>query len=102
DGERAYAGAGPGRARHTQKDQAMDVLPPRRDADRSAEEGTGRAALSGGPLRLEPVTLRGCFVTLTPLATTDAPALATVGLDPDLWRWIPTPMTSREDMEAYV
>jgi RimJ/RimL family protein N-acetyltransferase len=36
------------------------------------------------------------------MAASDAPALAEVGLDPDLWRWIPTPVTSREEMEAYV
>jgi RimJ/RimL family protein N-acetyltransferase len=58
--------------------------------------------LSERPLRLEPVTLRGRFVTLTPMAAADAPGLARVGLDPDLWRWIPTPVTSAAAMEAYV
>lgn len=54
------------------------------------------------PLRLEPVTLRGRFVTLTALIASDAPLLAAIGLDPDLWRWIPTPVANREEMEAYV
>ena len=58
--------------------------------------------MSERPLRLEPVTLRGRFVTLTPMAAADAPGLARVGLDPDLWRWIPTPVTSAAAMEAYV
>jgi RimJ/RimL family protein N-acetyltransferase len=58
--------------------------------------------LSGGPIRLEPVTLRGRVVTLTPMAESDAAGLAKVGLDPDLWRWIPTPVTSAEEMQAYV
>ncbi|MGH8403122.1 MAG: GNAT family N-acetyltransferase, partial [Gammaproteobacteria bacterium] len=28
--------------------------------------------------------------------------LCAVGLDPDLWRWVPTQVRSREDMAAYV
>lgn len=32
----------------------------------------------------------------------DVPALCAVGLDADLWRWIPTQVRSRDDMERYV
>jgi RimJ/RimL family protein N-acetyltransferase len=55
-----------------------------------------------GLFRLEPVTLRGRSVLLEPMAASDAPALAAIGLDPDLWRWVPTPMTDAADMHAWV
>jgi RimJ/RimL family protein N-acetyltransferase len=50
----------------------------------------------------QPVTLAGPFVRLEPLALDHAPALARVGLDAELWRWIPTPVTTAEEMTAYV
>lgn len=49
-----------------------------------------------------PVTLSGPFVRLEPLTLEHAPALARVGLDAALWRWIPTPVTTAEEMTAYV
>jgi RimJ/RimL family protein N-acetyltransferase len=49
-----------------------------------------------------PVELAGTLVRLTPMQAADAPALAAVGLDQELWRWIPTPVTSAEDMRVYV
>lgn len=36
------------------------------------------------------------------MAASDAPALAAIGLDPELWRWVPTPMTKAADMQAWV
>jgi len=51
---------------------------------------------------IEPVTLKGRFVRLEPLTLDHVPALTAVGLDPELWRWIPTPVTSAEEMRAYV
>lgn len=50
----------------------------------------------------EPVTLRGHAVRLEPLSEAHVPALARVGLDDALWRWIPTPVTSVDEMQAYV
>ena len=50
----------------------------------------------------EPVTLRNPHVRLEPLTPAHASALARVGLDPALWPWIPAPITSAEEMEAYV
>ena len=50
----------------------------------------------------QPVTLSGPFVRLVPLTLDHVPALAHVGLDPELWRWIPTPVTSVDEMRAYV
>ena len=49
-----------------------------------------------------PVTLTGPFVRLEPLTPEHLPALARVGLDPELWRWIPTPITTIDEMRAYV
>jgi RimJ/RimL family protein N-acetyltransferase len=51
---------------------------------------------------LEPVTLRGTHVRLEPLSLDHVPALARVGLDPELWRWIPTGVASAAEMRAYV
>jgi RimJ/RimL family protein N-acetyltransferase len=50
----------------------------------------------------QPVTLSGPFVRLEPLALEHASALARVGLDSVLWRWIPTPVTTAEEMNEYV
>jgi len=49
-----------------------------------------------------PVTLSHPVVRLEPLTAEHAPALARVGLDPELWRWIPMPLTSADDVHAYV
>ena len=51
---------------------------------------------------VDPVTLRGSFVVLEPMRPDHVEALAGIGLDPELWRWIPTGVASLEDMQAYV
>jgi RimJ/RimL family protein N-acetyltransferase len=51
---------------------------------------------------VEPVTLYGSAVRLEPLTIDHVPALALVGLDPELWRWIPRPVTTVEEMHRYV
>ena len=48
------------------------------------------------------VTLTGPFVRLEPLTLAHVPALARVGLDAALWRWVPTPITTLDEMHAYV
>ncbi len=53
-------------------------------------------------MNIEPVTLRGLAVRLEPLTADHVAALARVGLAPELWRWIPAPVTSAEEMRAYV
>lgn len=53
-------------------------------------------------MNVEPVTLRGTSVRLEPLKSDHADALARVGLEPELWRWIPAPVTSAEEMRSYV
>ncbi len=54
------------------------------------------------PLRVEPITLRGSFVRFEPMTLEHADALARVGLEPDLWRWIPTIVSTADDMQQYV
>lgn len=39
---------------------------------------------------------------LEPLANAHLAGLAAVGLDPELWRWIPTPVRTIEEMSAYI
>lgn len=53
-------------------------------------------------MRLEPVTLTGRFVRLEPLAAAHLDDLCAVGLDPDLWRWIPHQVGTREEMRNYI
>ncbi len=51
---------------------------------------------------LTPITLAGQHVRLEPLTLGHVPALARVGLYPELWHWIPTPVTNADEMRAYV
>ncbi|MEO8201035.1 MAG: GNAT family protein [Gemmatimonadota bacterium] len=49
-----------------------------------------------------PVTLKGRLARLEPLTERHLPGLCKVGLDPDLWEWIPAPVTTESDMQRYV
>jgi len=49
-----------------------------------------------------PVTLEGAHVRLEPLAKTHLEGLAAVGLDEELWRWIPTSVRTQEEMAGYI
>jgi RimJ/RimL family protein N-acetyltransferase len=51
---------------------------------------------------VRPVTLEGKHVRLEPLTLGHVDALARVGLDPALWPWIPTPVTTVAEMREYV
>jgi RimJ/RimL family protein N-acetyltransferase len=53
-------------------------------------------------MMVAPVTLEGTHVRLEPLAEAHLAGLAEVGLDEELWRWIPTPVRTREEMAAYI
>src|SRR5258708_165958 len=55
-----------------------------------------------GAMDIQPVVLRGRAVRLEPLTEDHAPALTAAGLPPVMWRWIPTPVTSADEMRAYV
>jgi RimJ/RimL family protein N-acetyltransferase len=49
-----------------------------------------------------PVTLEGRHVRLEPLSKAHLAGLAAIGLDEELWRWIPTSVRTREEMAAYI
>jgi RimJ/RimL family protein N-acetyltransferase len=51
---------------------------------------------------VSPVMLEGAYVRLEPLARVHLAGLAEVGLDEELWRWIPTPVRTQEEMAAYI
>ncbi|MEO7362652.1 MAG: GNAT family protein [Gemmatimonadaceae bacterium] len=53
-------------------------------------------------MNVEPVTLRGTRVRLEPLTMAHADLLAVAGLHPELWTWIPTPVTTSLEMSDYV
>jgi N-acetyltransferase len=53
-------------------------------------------------MKIEPVTLQGKVIKLEPLSLDDVPGLARVGLDPELWRWIPHSVKNEDEMRAYV
>ncbi len=51
---------------------------------------------------VSPAILEGVHARLEPLAEAHLAELAEVGLDEELWRWIPTPVRTREEMAAYI
>src|ERR1700721_2012580 len=51
---------------------------------------------------VETVTLEGRHARLEPLTKEHWEGLAEVGLDEELWRWIPTAVRTREEMAAYI
>ena len=58
--------------------------------------------LSVAPLEIQQVTLQGRHIRLEPLTLNHLDGLCEIGLDPDLWRWIPTQVKSRDDMRDYI
>jgi RimJ/RimL family protein N-acetyltransferase len=53
-------------------------------------------------MAIAPVVLEGRYVRLEPLSAEHTAGLAEIGLDEDLWKWIPTPVRTLEEMRAYV
>ncbi len=51
---------------------------------------------------VEPVILEGRHVRLEPLSQAHHAGLSAVGLEEELWRWIPTPVRTPEEMSAYI
>jgi N-acetyltransferase len=51
---------------------------------------------------IAPVVLEGRQVRLEPLTMEHTSGLTEVGLDGDLWKWIPIPVRTPEEMRAYV
>jgi RimJ/RimL family protein N-acetyltransferase len=53
-------------------------------------------------MNVAPITLEGDIVRLEPLALRHVDDLARVAFDEDLWRWVPTHVTTREELESYI
>jgi RimJ/RimL family protein N-acetyltransferase len=53
-------------------------------------------------MMVEPVVLEGRHVRLEPLTRAHCAGLCEVGLDQELWRWIPVPVQTPEQMAEYV
>lgn len=51
---------------------------------------------------VKPVVLEGAHVRLEPLSLSHHAALCAIGLVPELWRWIPMPIKTPEDMRRYL
>jgi RimJ/RimL family protein N-acetyltransferase len=51
---------------------------------------------------VEPITLEGSVARLEPLSLDHLPGLTAVGLEADIWRWMPRPIGTPGDMRAYV
>ena len=54
------------------------------------------------PLVVAPVTLEGQNIRLEPLSLEHHAQLCEVGLDEELWRWIPQAVGTAEEMRAYI
>ncbi len=54
------------------------------------------------PLRVEPVTLDGDHVRLVPLELDHLDELWEVAREESLWRWIPYPVRTRDDLRDYI
>ena len=57
---------------------------------------------SPAPATVEPVILTGTVARLEPLGREHLDALADVGLDPVLWRWIGFPVRTKDDLRRYI
>ena len=53
-------------------------------------------------MKVEPVVLEGAQVRLEPLSLGHHAGLCEVGLDEELWRWIPVPVGTAAEMAAYI
>jgi N-acetyltransferase len=58
--------------------------------------------MTAGAMKVDPVLLEGIQVRLEPLSLRHITGLCEVGLEEQLWRWIPTPVRTADDMAAYV
>jgi RimJ/RimL family protein N-acetyltransferase len=54
-------------------------------------------------MKIEPVTIEGKFVRLEPLQeAVHFAGLCEIGLDPELWHWVPYRVTTPEEMRGYI
>jgi len=55
-----------------------------------------------GRLWVEPVVLEGTVVRLEPLSVDHLQGLISIGLDADIWRWMPVAIQTPGDMRTYI
>jgi RimJ/RimL family protein N-acetyltransferase len=55
-----------------------------------------------GEMVVTPVAIEGRHVRLEPLSKAHLEGLARVGLDEELWRWIPAPVRTVEELAGYI
>lgn len=53
-------------------------------------------------MNITPMVLKGSFITLQPLENKHLDALCEIALEPEIWRWSPSRVESREDLQQYV
>lgn len=53
-------------------------------------------------MNLQAIVLEGSHVRLEPLSESHHEALCKIGLDPELWKWIPFQVLTPEQMTAYI
>src|SRR5882724_4058457 len=58
--------------------------------------------MTSGAMKVEPVVLEGAHVRLEPLSRAHLAGLYEVGLAEELWRWIPLPVQTPNDMAGYI
>ena len=58
--------------------------------------------MHAGEMKVGPTVLEGIRVRLEPLSRKHITGLCEVGLEEPLWRWIPTPVRTADDMAAYL
>ncbi len=60
------------------------------------------ANLRNRNVKISQSTLQGSHIRLEPLSLDHLDGLCQVGLDPEIWRWAPVPITTSEEMRNYV
>ncbi|MFB3922477.1 MAG: GNAT family N-acetyltransferase [Terriglobia bacterium] len=53
-------------------------------------------------MKIEPVMLEGSFVRLEPLSPAHHAGLCEVGLEAEIWRWMPQLISTPDDMHAFI
>lgn len=63
---------------------------------------TPTTSSTASPLVVEPVTLEGATVRLEPLSLDHLSQLCEIGLDEEIWRWMPAQVRTPDDMRGYI
>jgi N-acetyltransferase len=67
-----------------------------------SEQPKEHARILEKSVQLQPITLQGAHVELHPLSESHLDALCEVGLNPELWKWIPIQVLDRDQMMRYI